>query len=262
MTEANHSNATFFELVSALSTAFVTARHDELSVVNQRALAVIGHYFNADRTYIFEFSADRTRADNTYKWCAPSVTPQLEHLQNIITADFGVWLEPWVRGDVVQIADVLALPEGSPERVLMEPQGIRSVIMLPLHSSDGLLGMFGIDLVRAQYVWTEEEVAALKLVAGNICGSLLRGRTEQQLRTLALYDPVTELPNRRYFGALVATHSAEARNADGLSALLLLDLDHFKTLNDSHGHQYGDMLLVELARRLSALCRCVAKCSV
>ena len=253
MTEARQTHTAFFELVSALSTAFVTARHEELSAVNQRALAVIGHYFNADRTYIFEFSPDRSHADNTYEWCAPGVSSQLEHLQNIATADFYVWFQPWHRGEVVQISDVTALPENSPERALLAPQGIRSVIMLPLHSSDGLLGMFGIDLVRAQHVWTEEEAAALKLVAGNLCGSLLRGRAVQQLRTLALYDPVTELPNRHHLGTLLTSCAIEARSADGLSGLLLLDLDHFKTLNDSHGHQYGDLLLVELAARLSAL---------
>jgi len=77
---------------------------------------------------------------------------------------------------------------------------------------------------------------------------------ELEARKLARHDPLTGLPNRRFFeerleeylGAASATHQA---------AVLMLDLDSFKSVNDTHGHAVGDKALCEFARRVSAIVR-------
>ncbi|MDP3086106.1 MAG: diguanylate cyclase, partial [Rubrivivax sp.] len=75
-------------------------------------------------------------------------------------------------------------------------------------------------------------------------------QAEQAIHDLAFYDPLTELPNRRLLhDRLQQTMAASARHGSE-AALLFLDLDHFKVLNDSKGHDYGDLLLIEVARRL------------
>ena len=77
-----------------------------------------------------------------------------------------------------------------------------------------------------------------------------RKRNEDEIRGLAFYDALTQLPNRRLF--LDRLHNAlavSARNAD-FGALLFIDLDRFKVLNDTLGHDYGDLLLVEVAERI------------
>jgi diguanylate cyclase (GGDEF)-like protein/PAS domain S-box-containing protein len=74
--------------------------------------------------------------------------------------------------------------------------------------------------------------------------------SERKILELAFYDPLTGLPNRRLL--LDRLHQAVAASARSgrFGAVLLLDLDHFKTLNDTRGHDVGDALLVEVARRL------------
>ncbi|MCK6408306.1 EAL domain-containing protein [Thauera sp.] len=78
-----------------------------------------------------------------------------------------------------------------------------------------------------------------------------RKRQERQIHELAFFDPLTGLPNRRLmFDRLERALASRARRRhDG--ALLLIDLDHFKELNDSHGHEAGDQLLMKVAARLS-----------
>jgi diguanylate cyclase (GGDEF)-like protein len=73
---------------------------------------------------------------------------------------------------------------------------------------------------------------------------------EQQIHQLAFFDPLTKLPNRRLLlDRLQQAFSVSARNGQH-GAIMFLDLDNFKTLNDSKGHEFGDLLLIEVSKRL------------
>jgi diguanylate cyclase (GGDEF)-like protein len=76
-------------------------------------------------------------------------------------------------------------------------------------------------------------------------GYYRRKRNEEEIHRLAFYDPLTHPPNRRLmFDRLDHALVGSARRQRH-GALLLIDLDHFKFLNDTHGHEIGDRLLVE-----------------
>ena len=81
-------------------------------------------------------------------------------------------------------------------------------------------------------------------------------RTAQQREAfLELHDPLTQLPNRRHLMEQLQATVEQARHTRTELAVLFIDLDHFKTVNDSLGHQAGDQLLCEMARRLRAAVR-------
>ena len=83
----------------------------------------------------------------------------------------------------------------------------------------------------------------------------LRKTAEEEIKNLAFYDPLTKLPNRRLLQDRI--HQALASNArNGLvGALLLIDLDNFKALNDTLGHDIGDLLLQQVAQRILSCVR-------
>ena len=91
--------------------------------------------------------------------------------------------------------------------------------------------------------------------------SLVEQRTREltqlqhQLEELAYSDALTALPNRRMFGDYCRQMIAASERQDNGFALMLIDLDHFKQVNDTLGHDAGDALLVETARRLRAIAR-------
>ncbi|MQY50247.1 bifunctional diguanylate cyclase/phosphodiesterase [Rhodocyclus gracilis] len=82
-----------------------------------------------------------------------------------------------------------------------------------------------------------------------------RKEAEAQVHALAFFDPLTGLPNRRLLHDRLAQALAASARSGRRGALMFLDLDHFKRLNDTQGHEVGDQLLVEVARRLEATVR-------
>ncbi|MEY4752747.1 MAG: hypothetical protein RJA44_422 [Pseudomonadota bacterium] len=76
-------------------------------------------------------------------------------------------------------------------------------------------------------------------------------RDQAAIRQLAFYDMLTGLPNRRRFMERLGSESERMQRSRGLGALMFIDLDNFKTLNDTHGHTIGDELLKTIAARLN-----------
>ena len=77
-----------------------------------------------------------------------------------------------------------------------------------------------------------------------------RKHLEDQVRQLAFHDPLTNLPNRRLLLDRLTQAMAASKRSACYGAVMFLDLDEFKTLNDTHGHEAGDLLLLEATRRL------------
>jgi diguanylate cyclase (GGDEF)-like protein/PAS domain S-box-containing protein len=82
-----------------------------------------------------------------------------------------------------------------------------------------------------------------------------RKQNEQQIQRLAHFDPLTDLPNRALFTDRISHAINMAQRSNSQLAVMFLDLDHFKNVNDNLGHRVGDALLVEIAQRLSSSIR-------
>ncbi len=80
-------------------------------------------------------------------------------------------------------------------------------------------------------------------------------QSAEEIRRLANLDPLTELPNRRLFNDRLSQGMKRARRQKTFLPLLFVDLDHFKSINDTLGHRAGDCLLEEVARRLRSCIR-------
>src|SRR6476661_6291573 len=79
-----------------------------------------------------------------------------------------------------------------------------------------------------------------------------RHQVEAELQVLARTDLLTQLPNRRHFNEYLPSAMTRARRTGRTMAVLFMDVDHFKTVNDTLGHETGDEVLKEFARRLRA----------
>jgi diguanylate cyclase (GGDEF)-like protein len=82
-----------------------------------------------------------------------------------------------------------------------------------------------------------------------------RKRLQEQVHQMAFLDPLTRLPNRRLFSDRLSQAMAASSRSACYGALMFLDLDHFKPLNDAYGHDVGDLLLIQVADRLKSCVR-------
>jgi diguanylate cyclase (GGDEF)-like protein/PAS domain S-box-containing protein len=118
-----------------------------------------------------------------------------------------------------------------------------------LSPSNQLLGV--VTLYLNQSGLPDEADLALLVQAGHLSAiAIERKRLEQQMYRQASYDQLTGLPNRRLFGNRLREEIAKAERGNYSLAVLFIDLDRFKEVNDTLGHEAGDDLLVEAAQRI------------
>ena len=141
------------------------------------------------------------------------------------------------------------------ERIRQLPQGESIPIMIVTGSDDRQSIDAGFQAGATQYKTKPVNWSLLgrdvqyMLRASNAFNALKR--QEDRLRYLAYYDPLTSLPNRRSFNEQLNRILKRSQRRNSNAALMFIDLDHFKRINDSIGHGRGDRLLVEIAKRLT-----------
>jgi diguanylate cyclase (GGDEF)-like protein len=136
-------------------------------------------------------------------------------------------------------------------RAALDPRGAREIIAVPLRSGPDALGHLEFqDRHNKLSPFSAEDVQVADNLATRLTAAIENEELVARLRHAAYHDLLTGLPTR----AKLSQHLDDAIDADqpGLVALVQLDLDRFKEVNDSLGHTWGDQLLILVGRRLSA----------
>jgi diguanylate cyclase (GGDEF)-like protein len=125
--------------------------------------------------------------------------------------------------------------------------GIRTAMAAPIREAGMVAGALVVASRTENRKFTEAEREALKAFADHASLALTDARLSDQIDR-ALHDPLTGLPNRSFLSERLAARLEESADA----AVISLDLDKFRTINDRIGHRAGDLLLIELSQRLGA----------
>lgn len=157
--------------------------------------------------------------------------------------------------------DYLAEQHDSAFQHVIRATGVKSAAALPLVSRGEAVGCI-LFASAVRNTFTPEFVGILRRLASNVSFALEnfdhaaeREKAEARIKFLASHDSLTNLPNRAAFNQLLTFSIRNARRYERKCAILFVDLDRFKLINDSLGHAAGDALLVEMARRLRSVVR-------
>lgn len=173
---------TLHGLINRFSSRLMQAGVHELHDAIDQTFRDLGEYADVDRVYLFEHRAVTDSLDNTFEWCAPGITPQIEDLQGIPYAAVPRWKERFIDNEYVYIPEVAKIDdEYSVEREILEPQGIISLLALPIYYGEQFIGFIGFDSVRKQRTWSKAHINLLRLAGEIIGGAVFRERYEKEL---------------------------------------------------------------------------------
>ncbi len=231
----------FEKLVADLSSYFVSLPPEQFNDGINHTLQLTGNFFQVDRSYLFQFSADGSTMSNTHEWVREGIISYLEEDQNQPVAKTPWWAKQIRTKAHVYIPDVSKLPpEASAEKKVFDSQQIKSILCVPVVKDENLIGFFGFDSVREKQEWEENQIALLKVIAELVVNTLIRHENDKTIRYLSFHDQLTGLYNRHYF-------ANEMKRLEGSReypiAVISADLDGLKLINDTFGHAEGDRYL-------------------
>ena len=153
----------------------------EIPSAFNHALSRIGRFFQADRSYIFEFDADYKTMSNTYEWCKDGVDPQIHKLQHFPCEAIPMWMDSMKQNKEIVFSSVKEMgDEWRVERTTISGLGVKSILSIPVYSEKTLLGFVGLDYVRDTKNFTTSEINILK-VWGNMFSGIMTSERKELL---------------------------------------------------------------------------------
>ncbi|MFT7414741.1 MAG: two-component system cell cycle response regulator [Methylophagaceae bacterium] len=132
---------------------------------------------------------------------------------------------------------------------------LRSVAILPLHRQNKLLGSLNLGSRQVDRFQAGIGTQFLQHLTAVISACLENARLQESIKQLGLRDPLTGINNRRFFDQRVIEETSLARRNTTPLSCLFIDLDYFKSINDKHGHQAGDIVLKQAAKIFNDIMR-------
>ena len=182
MDDALKGNNEDQRILLEVSTLLMGATSKTLDTIIEDTMNKAAKIVGADRVYVFEYDFEQRICINTYEWCKEGILPQIHELQGIPLEKAQAWLNSHKEKKTVVIDDVQSMTEGDPIKSILEPQGIKSVISVPLFIGDNLYGFIGFDAVREYHHYTMEEKDILLQYGNSLLSTISRVRTNQELQ--------------------------------------------------------------------------------
>lgn len=253
------------EGVAAAMNHLLTHHQYDTAIAN--ALTALGMATNVDRVYIYEpqfcLGIDEKSMSIRFEWMREVAALSEEGESDRANPPY--W--PYLIGRASALSDwynILAAGgsiSGSlrdfseAEREILQHCGITSLLIVPIRVDHQFWGYIGFDNYQTERKWSEAEASILMAMATSIGGALQRQRAEAKIRYQAFHDLLTDLPNRTLLNDRMILALDEAAQNNGQLAIMLIDLDRFKAINDTLGHAVGDRLLITATQRLKGCLR-------
>ena len=226
---------------------------DRLEVVLQTVVERAAQAVGADRACLIAFDLTGREVD---AWHVAG--PGVAQMQRVTFEELWEGLSGWVLREgrpALSPRSECDPREGSAAQATRAQTGCGCVAVLPLHSGGAVVGTLTVINRPEQRDFSPADLALLQSLVDQAAVAIEQGRLQGQLVHLAWHDPLTGLLNRAHFEDELQAALAAAGTGDATGALLLVDLDGFKHVNDSHGHAVGDALLHEVGQRLTRVVR-------
>jgi diguanylate cyclase (GGDEF)-like protein len=226
-----------------------------LKAAIDQALATLGTAARVDRICIFTNhthpNTSFTATSLKYEWIGeniPSIKREAHRQNQLFISDH---LKRWyhILTDEQHICELVRdLPEA--EQKMLVQDDVLSLLVFPIIVDSEFWGFIEFHQCTEEYEWSDQEIYIVKAMASSISAAIQRQQTEELIHHQAFHDALTKLPNRTLFTDRLKYALSTAQRSNTSVAVMFMDLDRFKNINDTLGHSVGDNLLQAVAQRL------------
>jgi len=176
-------NNRLLQILTHLATRFINLPVSQTDDAINDALKQIGLFAGVDRVYIFDYVWEEEYMTNTYEWCSEGISPEIDNLKRVPNHLVPDWVNFHKKGELTTVDRLEQLGSDSELYKLLEPQGIKSLITIPLMEGQKCLGYVGFDAVKQYKSFTDSELALLQIFAELLTNLKIKQRTEQLLKS-------------------------------------------------------------------------------
>lgn len=242
--DAVRENERLQRLVAGISTDFVTATAESLESKVQSMFRSVASMLGLDRGYVLRLGSDGVAGAPVHAWSADNADPFEESGSIVPLGEFSYARRVLLSGEALYADRIDELPkQAKAERSLLAERGVVSFIWMPMFTEERLTGVVGFETVVEPHEWSDSQIGSLRIVANILSDASRRGVLELELQQRSVTDPLTGAYNRRFLFERISVAVDEYAREGRLFSVAMFDLDHFKKLNDEHGHGVGDSVL-------------------
>lgn len=243
------------ELMSELSHSFISVGENNMEEKLDAALERCGTFIRCDRAYLILSPQNEKAIQYSREWLADGVPSGLSEFKASLKEMGPSVRRQMERGKVFILRDAALLPltAGKLKRHL-RAQHIRALMTIPLKSKGKIVGFLGFNAKIPFRMWNLDDYSFLEVSAGIFAEAVMKVEAERKVRFIAYHDRLTGLPNRLLFNDRLKQAISLSERTGKMLAIVFVDLDSFKAVNDTMGHEQGDQLLRQVA---DILTRCV-----
>jgi PAS domain S-box-containing protein len=169
------------DLLMKISSTYISVNPVLFDDAINQSLAELGRFIQADRFYIFNYDFENMTCSNTHEWCEEGVEPQIEMLQDVPLDEIPDWVNTHKMGETLIVYDVASLDDDSFLKSVLEPQGIKSLITIPLMDEENCIGFIGLDFVKNEHQYSSLEEDLLKVFADMLASVNKRFKVSNEL---------------------------------------------------------------------------------
>lgn len=255
----NTDHISLQRIVTSISSDFIKVTDFDLEQKTEAALSQIGVFLGLSRAYIY--------INNPAKACDTMIKHSFWYDHNLFIDDaepdlqisqnaYPELIKHILGGQTISISNLNTsdLPV-TQELARLTGSFESACVVIPINIKDDIYGFVCFDTDRRTSVWPESQLAAFTIFANVFSNAYERIMHEREVTKLAYFDHLTNLPNRNLFRDKIDQTIQRIGQKERIFAVVFLDMDAFKSVNDSIGHDGGDALLTKVTAQLRGLIR-------